>query len=160
MRVLSRSPLRSSSLARSRQACRDSVWVHLVLSGRYGNLDHPLLPSRHPPSSSLCYPGPLKLSRPVSTLLTFSFSVSSSSSPGFPCRFPCPPPRPSAELTHSLSLSLSSARARAFSPLFLADSFRASLFFFPPVHGCIGALRSSSVLACCRGCCRRSARHQ
>lgn len=47
------------------QGRHDSVWVHLVLSGRYGNLDHPLLPSRHPPPGSPL-PGPLKLSLPIS----------------------------------------------------------------------------------------------
>lgn len=58
------------------QGRHDSVWVHLVLSGRYGNLDHPLLPSRHPPPSSPL-PGPLKLSLflSLSLVLVHPFSL-------------------------------------------------------------------------------------
>lgn len=104
----------SPSLAR--QACRDSVWVHLVLSGRYGNLDHPLLPSRHPPPGSPL-PGPLKLSPCASLLLTRSFGIPSSFAP---------------------FLSFTNSRALSFSctHLFLTNSFRTSLFF-PPAYGCI-----------------------
>jgi len=118
MRVLSRSPFRSFSLARSRQACRDSVWVHLVLSGRYGNLDHPLLPSRHPPSSSLCYPGPLKLS-PRLYLAHFLF-LRLLPSP-LPARLPLslPPPRPFLPPPAFAELTLSLSHARALFPSLL-----------------------------------------
>lgn len=65
----------SPSLVRGRH---DSVWVHLVLSGRYGNLDHPLLPSRHPPPGSPL-PGPLKLSACLYLYpLVFSLSLARS----------------------------------------------------------------------------------
>lgn len=41
----------SPSCTRAR-LCPDSVWVHLVHSGRHGNLNHPLFPFR----PVLCYP--------------------------------------------------------------------------------------------------------
>ena len=85
--VLSRSLFRSFSLARSRQAYRDSVWVHLVLSGRYGNLDHPLLPSWHPPSrfsatrSSQTLTLRLYPSLSLACAFSRSFGIPSSSTP-------------------------------------------------------------------------------
>lgn len=125
----SRSLLRSFSLARSRQACRDSVWVHLVLSGRYGNLDHPLLPSQHPLPNSPCATRSsqtlaLPLSLPCSFFHShiFSFSIALSA-------YPLPLP---------LFSSLSSAAALSFSCSCLspADAFR-TILFFSPVYGCV-----------------------
>jgi len=121
----SRLLLRSFSLARSRQACRDSVWVHLVLSGRYGNLDHPLLPSRHPLPSSLratrsSQTLALPLSLPCSFTHIFSFSSVLSAYPFLFRSFPLP--------------SSSAALSFSCSCLYPADAFRTILFFFP-VYG-------------------------
>lgn len=133
MTASSRFPLSlfpSFLVAHSRQACPESVWVHLVHSGRHGNLDHPhFFPFCQPALRYPLYdPLPRTLPRPLSFLRTFRTFLCIFLHPSFSLSI-YPSPSPSVSLSPSLYLSLSTP----LPPRRSIERFRSSFCLFPSI---------------------------